>query len=228
MKNLSKQGFDSKIFIGCAIIIIGTILLLKNLGIHIDIDIWQYWPVILIIIGIGHLTRPKEFRQSTSGIILICIGTIILANNLDIIDLTFGDLFPIILILIGFAIVRHAIWGVKMKPSQTDTFNLSLIMGGGEYKFNSRKLKAGKITAIMGGGTIDLREADMEGETMVIECFAFWGGIDILVPKMWLVTIEGTPLMGGIDNITTTESKIVKKNLIVKGTAVMGGIEVKN
>jgi len=53
------------------------------------------------------------------------------------------------------------------------------------------------------------------------------GGMEVRVPEDWIVIIEGFPFMGGFDDKTRPEKNSTKR-LIVKGTAVMGGIEIKN
>jgi hypothetical protein len=61
----------------------------------------------------------------------------------------------------------------------------------------------------------------------VIDAFAFWGGIKILVPEGWVVTNKVLPLLGGTDD----RSRAVEgagKQLLVRGSAIMGGVEIAN
>lgn len=55
---MNKKRQES-LFWGIILLIIGGIFLMDNLG--MDIDIWQiigdYWPVLLIVIGIQHIWR---------------------------------------------------------------------------------------------------------------------------------------------------------------------------
>jgi hypothetical protein len=74
----------------------------------------------------------------------------------------------------------------------------------------------------------------MQGESMVLDIFACMGGVELRVPNNWYVIFKAIPILGGMDNSTSpagdnqnsTDKK--KKSLIVKGMAIMGGIEVKN
>jgi hypothetical protein len=80
----------------------------------------------------------------------------------------------------------------------------------------------------MGGVELDLRNAQIkEGEEAVLDTFALWGGVEITVPENWRVVGQVMPLMGGFEN-KTRASGASGPVLIVKGTAVMGGVEVKN
>lgn len=235
MEKKVKIFFDVKILIGILIICAGLALLLQNFGYLENIEIWNFWPLVLIIIGLNHLIQPPESRQLFSGIILLSIGGLFLLDNLDIIPYGFGDFWPLILILVGIFIIKNAVWtGAKKTPTSSDYINLSLMLGGGDFKYSTPNLKGGKVTAIMGGGSIDLREADIKEEGVFIEATAIMGGVDIIVPRNWIVTVQGSPLLGGYDNKTSSPAngisggdKVVKQ-LLIKGTVIMGGIEIKN
>lgn len=116
-----------------------------------------------------------------------------------------------------------------MRPALDDSaaFSAAAIMGGDVRRITVDDFRGGDATAIMGGCEIDLRGAGTDGEPAVIECFAVWGGIEIWVPDTWSVECRGTAILGGF----TDKSQSVnggQKKLIVRGTAIMGGVEIKN
>lgn len=230
-KNVTFR-LDPKIVIGILVIIAGILFLLDNLGVEFGFTIWSLWPLVLIVLGLTLVARPAEERQTLTGSILLAIGLIFLLDNLEVIPYGIGDFWPVILILVGILIVKNAVWGFRGAPMSEDFINLSFVLGGGDYRFNTKKLQGGKVSAIMGGGTIDLREADIEKDTAVIDTFALMGGIDIRVPETWEVVVQGTPIMGGIDNKArlnnSTAAGKTPKKLIIKGSAIMGGVEIKN
>jgi predicted membrane protein len=229
MENRCKSIFDAKVIFGLAIIIAGLVLFLENVGIIGYVNIWDWWPVLLILLGIGQLAQPKECRQTWTGIVLVGVGLLFLGNNLDIFYFRFRDLWPLILILVGLSILRHTTWKSKDLPQSNDFINLSYILGGGDRAYTTQNLEGGKISAIMGGGSIDLRDASFPGEVIYLEVFAFWGGFDITVPRNWNVNIQVTPIMGGVENkVRQTVDAQSTKTIIIRGTVVMGGVEVKN
>jgi predicted membrane protein len=236
MKKKASINLDLKVIIGLVVICAGILFLLENLGVVIGINIWDFWPVALILIGLSHISRPSETRQGFSGAIFIIVGVLFLLNNLDIMFFDIGTFWPIIVILLGIAILKDAVWGSHKVPSSSDNFNLSFILGGGEHRFASDQFKGGKLAAFMGGGVIDLRDADIQIDDVVIDAFTFMGGIEIRIPRHWQVNIQGTPILGGIENKTVVMSKeelaahpdkAIKK-LTIRGMFIMGALEVKN
>lgn len=236
MHHHKNNLFDVRILISLFIIVAGVILLAENLGFETYIDIWEWWPLILIFIGIGHFARPANNRQSFTGIIFIGLGVVFLGNALDIFYFDIGDLWPVILILIGLAMIRGHAWKSNKEILDHDSVNLSMMLGGGEYRFASKNFKGGKVTAFMGGGTLDLTEAEMEGDEVELDVFAMMGGMEIRIPKHWHLNVQATPLMGGVEDKTyasrsasdPTDIPHSGKRLTIKGTLIMGGLEVRN
>jgi len=101
------------------------------------------------------------------------------------------------------------------------------MMGGVGHKMISSRFRGGEATAVMGGVELDLRGARAAGDTVVLNVLAWWGGIDIFVPKDWKVASEVIPIMAGYEDLTKVEPD-ARTHLIVKGLVVMGGVEVKN
>ena len=231
-----RIDLDLKVIIGLVVICAGILLLLENLGVGIRINLWDFWPVALILIGLSHISRPGEKRHGFSGAIFIIVGALFLLSNFDIIVFDMGTLWPILIIIFGITIIKNTVWGSYGVPSSSDNCDLSFILGGGDHIFASKQFKGGKLAAFMGGGTIDLRDSDIQIDNAVIDVFVFMGGIDIIIPRHWHVNIQGTPILGGIDNKTVVMSKEEMaanpkkaiKELTIRGMAVMGGIEVKN
>jgi predicted membrane protein len=225
-----KLVFDTKLIIGLAIICVGLLFLFQNMGYLTEIDVWDFWPVIPILIGLSLLTRPSEFRQPLGGLILIAIGLLFLLRNLDIIPYDFSDLWPFFLILIGFYVIKSALSRTSGKPpASSDYINLSFVLGGGDFRFNTQNFKGGKVDCVMGGGTIDLRDADFKGEEAFFDSFVLMGGVEIRVPEHWQVNIQGSPHLGGMENKTTyAETGKPPKKFTIKSTTIMGGLEIRN
>jgi predicted membrane protein len=102
------------------------------------------------------------------------------------------------------------------------------MLSGSELRPMSRPFRGADLSAVLGGVTLDLTSARMDGDSARVEVFAFCGGIDIRVPPDWTVTSKVATLLGGFSDKRRPTTTLPTKTLIIDGFAVMGGIEVKN
>jgi hypothetical protein len=106
------------------------------------------------------------------------------------------------------------------------------VMGGAARR--GRWLSARRISAlgIMGGVELDFREAVLQPGVTEVHAFAFWGGVEILVPPHVRLECSGIGIMGGFDGGTHVGSGAgdlgdpLTPVIRVTGVAVMGGVEV--
>jgi hypothetical protein len=84
--------------------------------------------------------------------------------------------------------------------------------------------------AAMGGVELDFRDAVLEpGSITTINCFAFWGGIDITVPPDVHLETGGFALMGGFDQSGEAWPDLAEDapTVQINGFALMGAVDVK-
>jgi hypothetical protein len=101
------------------------------------------------------------------------------------------------------------------------------VMGGSTWR--GRRRLAGTVNAIsiMGGDEIDLREAELEGDEVVINTFSLMGGPTIYVPDTIEVEISGPAIMGGNEERGSTRQPRPGAPLIrIRSVAIMGGVEL--
>lgn len=113
-------------------------------------------------------------------------------------------------------------------PRKTSRWHIA-VMSGHSTRGRWRVGGKTKAVAVMGGCDMDLRRAEIEGPEVEITAFAFWGGIEIIVPEGFDVELRGFSFMGG-RSLRLRDVPIVRGSprIIVRGFAVMGGIEVKS
>ena len=223
-----------RLLIGLGILTIGLLWTLDNLRI-IDSDaITRYWPLIVILIGVAKWFDPSSSKVAATIIALVGVG--LLLDTLDYWNFDPGDFFPLLIALLGAKLVMDVFRRRSARPTNTAADPDSLIhsfafMSGIGKRSVSRDYRGGDANAIMGGVELDLREAQIApGTEAVLDVFAFWGGIEIKVPTTWHVVSQVMPIMGAFEDTTasTAISASGGATLIVRGLAVMGGIEVKN
>ena len=86
-----------------------------------------------------------------------------------------------------------------------------------------------RAVAVMGGISLDLREASLGGPVTDIYVFAMMGGVEIIVPPDVRLESDGFAIMGGFeDQLKEPASRDPGAPLVrVHGFAFMGGVEAR-
>lgn len=244
------RNTTTQMFIGAAVILAGILFLIDNLG-WVDLDMRvHFWPFVLMVVGASLLAQsPRRGGGAAfAGIFMLLFGAASLLKGLGLIYISWKVLFPIGIIGVGLMIVfrarrrgaasvtdvvadihnpdRTSFLDVSEGESGERTLSLMAVLGGLQRKVTTQDFRGGELTSIMGGLDLDMRTASLNG-TAVVNVFALMGGISIKVPTDWTVELEGTPLLGGFDE-KTMQPKDASKRLVVRGTAIMGGVEISN
>jgi hypothetical protein len=97
------------------------------------------------------------------------------------------------------------------------------ILGSAVYKARSSGVSTINAIAILGGGEIDLRNAEIEGGRLTINTFAVLGGADIFVPDSIEVDAAGIFILAGVDEHGTARSPHPGAPTVkLRGFAVVG------
>jgi predicted membrane protein len=220
---------SSRLVLGTVAIILGILFTLNNLGTIEVGDYVHFWPVALIAFGLAVFLEAGKLPGRFAGAILMLAGTLLLLNYLGVVRFHLHDWWPLLLILLGISIIWRGYDRARLGDvDPNSTVSAIAVLGGVERTCNSQDFRGGDLTAFMGGCVVDLRKADMKVGEAVIQTFAFWGGIEIKVPEDWSVSVQGFPILGGYDEKTQAPKEGPRKVLIIKGFAIMGGVEVRN
>jgi predicted membrane protein len=229
-----------RLIIGFIIIAIGASMLAENLGWFSARNVLRcLWPLALVAIGVA-MVRESAPRNRPWGWIFIVVGVWNLLDNFGVLQISVWHvLFPAILLFAGGTLVwraRHGDAGPADAPKSYTTsrdepaeFTRSVaFMSYSDIRPISRPFHGADLSAIMGGVKLDLRDARIEGDEATLDLFAFWGGIEILLPPEWTVRSRVTTFIGAFFDSRRPTSVVPTKTLIVRGTNIMSGIEVKN
>lgn len=237
--------FSTRLIVGLLVILLGGALLADNLGWfdarHV---LHSLWPLAMGAVGVAMVRNPRHKRSRGWGWVLITIGFWIFADKIGWIQVSIGQLLaPGILLFVGGMLVfrslsgppgapdaakSSAVDGVPPTGDHAEYVRSFAMLSGCELHPVSRPFRGADLSAIMGGIKLDLTSARMEGDSAVVEIFAFWGGVEIFVPPDWTVTSEVTTLLAGFIDKRRPTSVVPTRNLIVKGMVVMSGVEIKN
>ncbi len=113
--------------------------------------------------------------------------------------------------------------------SFSDTLNIDAILSGVNKRILSKNLKGGKLTAAFGGIDLDLTQADLQG-VVTIQVDVIFGGMKLVVPPHWDIRTEVSNIAAGIEDKRVYRETAIDPNkvLILKGTVLFGGLEIKS
>jgi hypothetical protein len=215
-----------RVVLGLAVMAVGLALTAQQLGLFPAKALLRFWPVAVIAYGLAHVLHTREVRREPGGYVWMAFGTALLLDRLDVVSL-WRFFWPAVLILAGASILRSGRSTPESSGDGGERLSGFAALGGVSRRSTSTDFRGGDFAAVMGGVELDLRGASIGEREAVIDVFAFWGGIEIKVPADWQVISRGWAILGGfVDN--STPNPEATKRLIVRGTAIMGGVEIKN
>ncbi|RYY76340.1 MAG: hypothetical protein EOO52_02155 [Gammaproteobacteria bacterium] len=234
---MSDSQPGRRVIFGSLIIVVGVLALFDKLNIfNFNVfSLFQFWPTIIVVIGILKMTESKNRSNVLIGLCFVAVGVAMMINNLGIFHFSLRDWWPVILIAVGISVVlkdrsTNNSTGTYFSGDENTNSNVNLditaIMAGNKTVNSSQDFKGGDVIAIMGGVDLDLRAAVIQTEA-VLNVWATWGGIEIKVPKEWEVVNRGMAILGGIED-KTIPVPASGKRLIITGNAIMGGVVIKN
>ncbi len=113
--------------------------------------------------------------------------------------------------------------------SSEDYINSTSIFGGVKKVVLSKNFQGGEVICFMGGAEFNLSQADIQAP-VTIEIMQAFGGTKLIVPPHWEIRAESVAIFGGIDDKRPPQPGSFDPNkvLILKGTTIFGGVEIKS
>jgi predicted membrane protein len=236
MRRTRRQGTPPSLFLGLAITALGTVLLLDQLGVMRARDLFWYWPLGLVAVGVAKLIAPDREEGRLWGTVLVLGGLVTFFHRAGYFRIDWSMLWSVGLIAIGGHMLWRALFRKQMeadgdKRQDLDLLNEWVVFGGVNMRNESQSFRGGELIAVFGGYEADLSQARMENEEAVLHLYAVFGGVELKVPRDWTVVNKGVAIFGGYEDKTAKHMEGIEsgqKLLIVKGLAVFGGVELKN
>ncbi len=237
MANRSNRHSVFRIILALVFVVFGLVALGNNLGWwNIDDLFLEWWPMILVLIGLVTIFAPGG--SWGGGIFLIFLGIIFLLHSHGIYDIS-DLLWPALLMMVGIIIwprknrssAEHGDNGNNIYSNAINdehVFNINTILTSRRESFRNEQLAGGHGTAVLGNLELDLRQVQPR-DGAYIETTAVFGNIIITVPADWKIEKLGSPVFGRVDDRRNNinESGITKK-VSIEMNAVFGKIELKN
>jgi hypothetical protein len=231
--------------VGGVIVLIGLLILLDNMGIVRFHDVWRYWPVLLIVVGIAKILESVTPAGYIWGGVITLTGALFLLDYLDIVVFDFNLIWPLLLIAFGLSMLLRSIDRKKYLASatgapgataagptgETANCNAFAVFGGSQKRISTPDFRGGEAVAVFGGVEFDLRKAGMTVDQAVIDVNVVCGGLEVRVPDNWTIVNRAMTIFGGVEDKTMqskAELNAKSPHLIITGSVIFGGISLLN
>lgn len=244
--NFVSSNNSGKILSGVIVVAVGCVLLANKMGAEIPrwVISWE-----MFLIAIGFYVGAKHSFRSFGWMIPVLIGSVFLVDRI-VPELYFRPyLWPIAIIAAGLFIIfnpnkmrgrrwRNRDWNKGMGYGHTksrgedreDYLDSVSIFGGVEKNIVTKDFKGGQVTTFFGGSSIDMSQADMANKA-VLEVTQVFGGSNLIIPANWKLSSEVVSVFGAVEDkrvIRKDQDVTTMKTLVLKGTSIFGGIEIKS
>ena len=243
-----QKNRNNRFWTGVILLGIGGVLFADKL--NMGIPHWVFtWQMLLIVIGAVSGIR-NDFRGA-GWLILMAIGGIFMWDEFIAYHELRKFLLPIIFITVGVIYIlvpksakkerrrewRREQWHgnpavpeTDFTPTGEDYIDVHSVFSGVKRTILSKNFKGGKLTCVFGGAEIDFSKADIQG-TAVLKLEEVFGGIKLIVPANWTVQNELEGVFHGFDDKRNYQAQYQadpNKILLIKGSAVFAGIEIRS
>lgn len=214
--------------IGTVLVGLGTVFLLDGGGVlDAGATLGDWWPMGVVLLGAFQIASERGVGP-VSGALLVG-GLALLGATTGLFGtVDWAIVWPVVLILAGAGLLLG--WG-RQRMGAVDEAEVSgmAVLASTRVATRSEAFRRAAVTAVLGGMTLDLSKAIPVPEGARVSATVVLGGIDVIVPAGWSVSIKGLPLFGGWDDTTArTSAGPEAPKLEIQALVVFGGLEVKH
>lgn len=236
----------TRITFGIIFLLIGVVILLDNILV-IDIpSLWNFWPSLVILLGLKSLLERLD--KPVWPLFIVMIGVFLQLITLEIVDGSIiGTLFwPIIFIGLGTYILSSkparrttssasrsvsqdtsSKEDVTLKETSASTFEITRIFSSEKKMISSQQFSKGDLTIFAGEVTLDFSQAKLADKVVYVDQTVIFGTLTLRVPEHIAVTTSVTGLFGDIDDhrdksLISTDSP----TLSLRGAVIFGSIDI--
>lgn len=241
-----RSGTSSfRLFSAILLISVGTLLFLGNLGLLPVRNIWHYWPLLIVVMGVRKMRKTGERGGQLTGGLVAFFGSIYLLISIGLIRVnSHGQSWGISMLLIGFGLAlligifepgpkAWSSFDFRRTPPQDPENQIGdlVILGAVKRKLDAPNFQGGEGLCIFGNLEIDLRRARIPepGYPVILDVTTVFGAVKIRVPESWRVIVNGVGLFGNYEDKTIPPVLGMNApSLVVTGYSIFGTVEIED
>ncbi len=98
----------SRVVAGALLLLVGGLFLFQNLGLLHAGRIGDYWPLLLVWLGLTRLLGPRRAHHFASGAVLLVLGVLFQLDRLGVFWFHIHDFWPVLLVIAGVALITES------------------------------------------------------------------------------------------------------------------------
>jgi hypothetical protein len=110
MTPMEQPRTSSRIVGGVLLLLVGTVFILQNAGLVHAGRLSDWWPMLLVWLGLTRLLAPRRGHHFAGGLVLFVLGVGLQLDRLGFIWLHMRDLWPVLLVLAGLALISESLF----------------------------------------------------------------------------------------------------------------------
>lgn len=193
---------NGRVALGVTLLAVGVVVLsAQAAGASPGRIIADWWPV--LVVGLGAFQWYADRRPTMGSAVVIAVGLILLASTTEVFGQGLGRVgWPLLTIgagvwvLVGRPVPRRRSAGTGSEATLVAAFSSRKLVHDGA------PLATGSVSAFLGKAELDLTGAAVAPGGLRLSVTAAFGGVEVIVPEGWRVTIRGVPIFGGWDDTT--------------------------
>ncbi|MDQ6894775.1 MAG: DUF5668 domain-containing protein [Acidobacteriota bacterium] len=120
MTPVASPRTSSRIVGGVLLLLVGTVFILQNAGLVHAGRLSDWWPMLLVWLGLTRLLAPRRGHHFAAGLVLLVMGIGLQLDRLGFLWLRLRDLWPVLLVLAGLALISESFFHPRGRERDLD------------------------------------------------------------------------------------------------------------
>jgi hypothetical protein len=104
-----SSNTSGSVVLGGLIVAVGVLFLLQSLGVPLTHNLWSYWPMALIALGVVKVIECARPSSVVAGGLFAAAGGLLLLRNLDVFTFDWHVAWPLIIVGVGVIKLTEAL-----------------------------------------------------------------------------------------------------------------------